>query len=66
MTSTPTMTSPHALAPFRRGGSGRRVADPHRAIAIALFVAVLIAVAVAVAIAAPRVPDIGSLYVTVT
>jgi hypothetical protein len=27
---------------------------------------VLIAVAVAVAIAAPRVPDIGSLYVTVT
>jgi hypothetical protein len=62
---TSTMT-PHALATFRRGGSKRRVADPNRAIAIALFVAVLIAVAVAVAIAVPHVPDIGSLYVTVT
>jgi hypothetical protein len=66
MTSTPTMTSPRALAPFRRGGSERRIADPHRAIAIALYVAVVIAVAVAVVIAAPHVPDIGSLYVTVT
>ena len=66
MTSIPTLTPSSALAPFRRAGSKRREADPHRAIAIALFVAVVIAVAVAVAIAAPRIPDIGAIYSTVT
>jgi hypothetical protein len=35
-------------------------------IAVGLFLAVLIAEAVVIVLAAPTIPDIGSLYVTVT
>jgi hypothetical protein len=52
----------HAL-PAHRGGlqgsGGLRIAA-------ALFVAVLIAEAAVIALAAPTLPDIGALYVTVT
>jgi hypothetical protein len=52
----------HALPAHRGGlqGSGGLW------IAAALFVAVLIAEAVVIALAAPTLPDIGALYVTVT
>ena len=52
----------HALPAHRRSlqGSGGLP------IAIALFLAVLIAEAVVIALAAPTIPDIGALYVTVT
>jgi hypothetical protein len=52
----------HAL-PAHRGssqGSGGLL------IAAALFLAVLIAEAAVIALAAPTIPDIGALYVTVT
>jgi hypothetical protein len=52
----------HAL-PIHRGslqGSGGSL------IAAALFLAVLIAEAAVIALAAPTIPDIGALYVTVT
>jgi hypothetical protein len=52
----------HAL-PTHRGslrGSGGLL------IAAALFLAVLIAEAAVIALAAPTIPDIGALYVTVT
>jgi hypothetical protein len=52
----------HALPAYRRSlqGSGGLL------IAAALFLAVLIAEAVVIALAAPTIPDIGALYVTVT
>jgi len=60
MTSILTMPPIHRPAIFRRRGtaSGFLVG--------ALFLAVLIAVSVAVAVAASKIPDIGSIYITVT
>jgi len=71
MTSSRTTPSTLALSSpssFRRGYIRRRRSDPDLkfAIAVALFLAVVIASAVAVAIAAQTIPDIGSLYITVT
>lgn len=67
MTSTSTSISRQAPAPFARRGSRQRSGtDPRFVLAAALFVAVLIATAVAVAMAAATIPDIGSLYITVT
>lgn len=62
MTMT-TMTSPAGTA---RSASRVRAADPAFLIAAALFLAVVIAEAAFIALAAPSIPDIGALYVTVT
>jgi hypothetical protein len=63
-----TMTSMTHSAPAAvgRGAARRSGADPALLIAAALFLAVVIAGAVFIALAAPSVPDIGSLYITVT
>jgi hypothetical protein len=63
-----TMTSmTHSARPaVSRGASQRSGTDPAFLIAAALFLAVVIAEAVFIAFAAPNIPDIGALYVTVT
>jgi hypothetical protein len=50
----------------RRGAARRSGTDPAFLIAAALFLAVVIAEAVFIALAAPSIPDIGALYITVT
>lgn len=67
MTSTPTMTSSHAMSPFPRGGFRRRLdTDRHLLFVAELYVLVLIVEAIFIAMAAPTIADIGSLYITVT
>jgi hypothetical protein len=63
-----TMTSMTRSAPAAvgRGASHRSGTDPTFLIAAALFLAVVIAEAAFIAWAAPSIPDIGSLYITVT
>ena len=63
-----TMTSMTRSAPAAagRGASRRSGTDPALLIAAALFLAVVIAEAAFVAWAAPSIPDIGSIYITVT
>jgi hypothetical protein len=63
-----TMTSMTRSAPAAagRGASHRSGTDPALLIAAALFLAVVIAEAAFIAWAAPSIPDIGSLYITVT
>ena len=63
-----TMTSMTRSAPAAvgRGAARRSGTDPALLIAAALFLAVVIAEAAFIAWAAPNMPDIGSLYVTVT
>jgi len=55
-----------APAAASRAASHRSGTDPALLIAAALFLAVVIAEAAFIAVAAPNIPDIGSLYVTVT
>lgn len=59
-----------AVTPFRRGGAHRAGhrwhVNPASAIAVAVFLAVLIADALLIAMAAPRIADLGSLYVSST
>jgi hypothetical protein len=64
MTMTSMTRSTPAVAGHR--ASRRSGADPAFLIAAALFLAVVIANAVFIALAAPSIPDIGSLYITVT
>jgi hypothetical protein len=63
-----TMTSMTRSAPAAagRGAARRSGADPTFPIAAALFLAVVIAEAAFIALAAPSIPDIGALYITVT
>jgi hypothetical protein len=63
-----TMTSmTHSVpATASRGASHRSGTDPAFLIAAALFLAVVIANAAFIALAARSIPDIGSLYITVT
>ena len=63
-----TMTSMtrSARAPVGRGAARRSGTDPALLIAAALFLAVVIAEAAFIALAAPSIPDIGTLYITVT
>jgi hypothetical protein len=63
-----TMTSMTHSAPaaMGRGASHRSGIDPAFLIAAALFLAVVIAEAAFIALAAPSIPDIGTLYITVT
>ena len=63
-----TMTSMTRSAPAAvgRGATRRSGTDPALLIAAALFLAVVIADAVFIALAARSIPDIGSLYITVT
>jgi len=62
-----TMTSMTRSAPAAVGrGAARPGTDPALLIAAALFLAVVIAEAAFIAWAAPSLPDIGSLYITVT
>jgi hypothetical protein len=63
-----TMTSMTHSAPAAagRGAARRSGTDPAFLIAAALFLAVVIAEAAFIALAAPSIPDIGSLYITVT
>ena len=63
-----TMTSMTHSAPAAvgRGAARRSGTDPTFLIAAALFLAVVITEAAFIAWAAPNIPDIGSLYVTVT
>ncbi len=63
-----TMTSMTRSAPAAAGRSAahRSGTDPAFLIAAALFLAVVIAEAAFIAWAAPSIPDIGSLYITVT
>jgi hypothetical protein len=63
-----TMTSMTRSAPaaVSRGASHRSGTDPALLIAAALFLAVVIAEAAFIALAAPNIPDIGSIYATVT
>jgi hypothetical protein len=63
-----TMTSMTRSAPaaVSRGASHRSGTDPALLIAAALFLAVVIAEAAFIALAAPHIPDIGSIYATVT
>jgi hypothetical protein len=63
-----TMTSMTHSTPAAagRGASRRSGTDPAFLIAAALFLAVVIAEAAFIALAAPSIPDIGSLYITVT
>jgi hypothetical protein len=63
-----TMTSMTRSAPaaLGRGAAHRSGTDPAFLIAAALFLAVVIANAVFIALAARSIPDIGSLYITVT
>jgi hypothetical protein len=63
-----TMTSMTRSAPaaVSRGAAHRSGTDPALLIAAALFLAVVIAEAAFIALAAPSIPDIGSLYITVT
>ncbi len=63
--TTRTMPAPSAATPASRRTS-RSFADPALLIAVALFLAVVIAEAAFIALAAPSIPDIGSLYITVT
>ncbi len=60
------MTSTLTLSPSHRPAMSRRHGAAAGFLAGALFLVVLIAVAVAVAIAASKIPDVGSIYVTVT
>jgi len=62
---TQVMTSARPIAPFARSRVRRRF-DATAVAAVALYVAVVIATAIAVALAAPKIPDIGSLYIAVT
>jgi hypothetical protein len=64
MTMTTMMRSAPAAVP--RGAARRSGADPALLIAAALFLAVVIAEAAFIALAAPRIPDIGLAYITVT
>jgi hypothetical protein len=67
MTSTPTMTSSHAMSPFSRGSFLRRSdTDRHLLFVAELYVLVLIVETIFIAMAAPTIADIGSLYITVT
>ena len=63
-----TMTSMTRSAPATssRGAAHRPLTDPAFLIAAALSLAVVIVEAVFIALAAPSIPDIGSLYITVT
>jgi hypothetical protein len=63
-----TMTSMARSAPAAagRGAARRSGTDPAFLIAAALFLAVVIAEAAFIALAAPSIPDIGALYITVT
>jgi hypothetical protein len=63
-----TMTSmTHSARPaVNRGAAHRSGTDPAFLIAAALFLAVVIAEAAFIALVAPNIPDIGSLYITVT
>ena len=62
-----TMTSMTRSARAAVGRAARRSGpDPALLIAAALFLAVVIAEAAFIAWAAPSLPDIGSLYITVT
>ena len=63
-----TMTSMTRSAPAAvgHGASHRSGTDPAFLIAAALFLAVVIANAVFIALAVRSIPDIGSLYITVT
>jgi len=63
-----TMTSMtrSATAAASRGASHRSGTDPALLVAAALFLAVVIAEAAFIALAASSLPDIGSIYVTVT
>jgi hypothetical protein len=61
-----TMTSMMRSAAVGRGAAHSSATDPALLIAAALFLAVVIAEAAFIAWAAPNIPDIGSLYVTVT
>ena len=63
-----TMTSMtrSARATAGRGAARRSGPDPALLIAAALFLAVMIAEAGFISWAAPNIPDIGPLYVTVT
>jgi hypothetical protein len=63
-----TMTSMTRPAPAAagRGASHRSGADPALLLAAALFLAGVIAEAACIAWAAPSIPDIGSIYATVT
>ena len=61
-----TMTSMTRSAAVGRGAARRSGTDPALLIAAALFLAVVIAEAAFIAWAAPSLPDIGSLYITVT
>ena len=63
-----TMTSMtrSARATVGRGAARRSGPDPALLIAVALFLAVVIAETAFIALAAPSIPDIGSIYATVT
>jgi hypothetical protein len=63
-----TMTSMTRSTPAAvgRDASHRSGTDPALLIATVLFLAVVIAEAAFIALAAPSIPDIGSLYITVT
>ena len=63
-----TITSMTRSAPavVGRGAARRSGTDPAFLIAAALFLAVVIAEAAFIALAAPNIPNIGSLYITVT
>jgi hypothetical protein len=63
---TTTSMTRSAPAAASRGAVHRSGTDPAFLIAAALFLAVVIAEAVFIAFAAPNIPDIGALYVTVT
>jgi hypothetical protein len=66
MTMTSMTRSAPAPAAAGRGAARRSGTDPAFLIAAALFLAVVIAEAALIALAAPSIPDIGSLYITVT
>jgi hypothetical protein len=60
------MTSTLTMSPIDRHPISRRRDADSRFLVAAFFLAVLIVVAVAVAIAASKIPDVGSIYITVT